>query len=189
MDYDKCLAIGASMGGPKVLREILPEICSCNDCPIFITQHIVLKSVECFRNSLVSFVGDYNVKVGESLDPVEAKTVYIYPGFGHMRVMEKGGEIMLNIFENGRMINSIDALFTSIAEVYRENSTALVLTGMGIDGVAGAAAIKDNGGEVIVQDKASSLVWSMPSAVAGRGLADRVLSIDSIVKHVSSVRY
>lgn len=188
MNKRKCLAIGASMGGPKALREILPQICRTNSCPIFITQHIVLRSTECFRNSLVAYADSYRVKIGESLDLIEEKTIYLYPGFGHMRVMNKGNDLMINVFENGRMANSIDALFSSVADVYKADCTALVLTGMGIDGVNGAREVKKVGGEVVVQDKESSLVWSMPSAVAGRGLADRILSLDSIIKHISKER-
>ncbi len=181
----KSIAIGASLGGPRALREILPQICRTNSCPIFITQHIVLRSIECFRSSLVPLVGDYTVKVGESLDIVEEKTIYLYPGFGHMRVMHKGDEVMINIFENGRMAHSIDALFDSVASVYRDASRVLVLSGMGIDGVKGAEEVKRAGGEVVVQDMESSLVWSMPSAVAGLGLADMILSLESIVKYLA----
>ncbi len=185
MGRRECLAIGASMGGPKVLKEILPEICRNNICPIFIVQHIELRATECFRASLQNYVGDYSIKIGESLDNVQQRTVYLYPGFGHMRVMKNSESIMLNIFENGMMKNAVDALFSSVASVYGADCTAVVLTGMGIDGLSGSYEIKQAGGEVIVQDRQSSLVWSMPSAVAGRGLADRILSVGNIAKHVS----
>ena len=188
MGIRKCIGIGASMGGPKVLREILPNICEANSCPIFITQHIVLKSTELFRNSLIPFVHDYRIRIAESLDEIEDKTVYLYPGFGHMRIMKRDRGFVLNIFENGCMKNSIDAMFTSIAGNYGSDSTAVILTGMGIDGLNGAYEVKQSGGEVVVQDKESSLVWSMPSAVACRGLADKVLSIASIARHVSATR-
>ncbi len=184
----KCIGIGASMGGPRVLREILPDICKANSCPIFITQHIVLKSTEIFRSSLIPFIDDYRIKIGESLDQIEEKTIYLYPGFGHMRIMERNSRFVLNIFENGNMKNSIDAMLVSIAKTYGSDSTAVILTGMGIDGLNGAYKIKQSGGEVIVQDKESSLVWSMPSAVACRGLADKVLPIASIAKYVSATR-
>ena len=132
--------------------------------------------------------GGYHIKVGESLDLVENKTVYLYPGFGHMRVMERNGVALINVFENGIMRNSIDALFASAAGVYGSGCTGIVLTGMGIDGVEGASVIKRAGGEVIAQDKDSSLIWSMPSAIVGKGLADRVLSVESIVRHISMNR-
>ena len=185
MNGRACLVIGASMGGPEVIKRILPAICRYSTCPVFITQHMGLRSIECFRRSLLPEAGNYRVKIGESLDLIEDMTVYLYPGFGHMRVMARGGVALINVFENGVMRNSIDALFASAAGVYGAGCTGIVLTGMGIDGVEGAAVLKNSGGEVIVQDKDSSLIWSMPSAIVARGLADRVLSIESIVRHVS----
>ena len=69
-----------------------------------------------------------------------------------MRIMKRDGVFILNIFENGCMKNSIDAMFTSIARNYGPDSTAVVLTGMGIDGLNGAYEVKQSGGEVVVQD-------------------------------------
>ena len=70
-----------------------------------------------------------------------------------------------------------DVLFRSVAQAFGANSLAVVLTGMGQDGLRGCEAIRAAGGQVIVQDEATSVVWGMPGFVARAGLADRVLPL------------
>jgi two-component system chemotaxis response regulator CheB len=79
---------------------------------------------------------------------------------------------------------AVDALFRSVAEVYGSGVLAVVLTGMGSDGLAGCRAIRDRGGSVLVQDEATSTVWGMPGAVANAGLAHNVLPLQAIVPEI-----
>jgi two-component system chemotaxis response regulator CheB len=71
-------------------------------------------------------------------------------------------------------------LFRSVAATYGANALAVVLTGMGYDGLRGVQHIRERGGDVIVQDRATSVVWGMPGAVAEAGLANKVLPLDQI---------
>jgi two-component system chemotaxis response regulator CheB len=75
-------------------------------------------------------------------------------------------------------------LFRTAAEVYGNKLLAVVLTGMGYDGLKGAQVIKERGGQVIAQDEASSVIWGMPGAVAQAGLADGILPIDKITDEI-----
>ena len=79
---------------------------------------------------------------------------------------------------------AVDALFSSIAEVYGGAVIALVLTGMGHDGLRGAEILKANGATILAQDEATSVVWGMPGAVVNSGLADRVLPLDQLAPDV-----
>jgi two-component system, chemotaxis family, protein-glutamate methylesterase/glutaminase len=79
---------------------------------------------------------------------------------------------------------AVDVLFRSIAEVYGPNALAVVLTGMGSDGVQGAQRVKEAGGQVLVQDEASSVVWGMPGQVAAAGLADATLPLPEIAMEI-----
>ena len=71
-------------------------------------------------------------------------------------------------------------MFRSVASLYGAAAYAAVLTGMGYDGRGGAKVLRDAGAEILAQDEASSVVWGMPGAVVGAGLADEVLPLDRI---------
>jgi two-component system chemotaxis response regulator CheB len=77
-----------------------------------------------------------------------------------------------------------DALFRSTAAVYGSGVLAVVLTGMGSDGLLGCRAIRSQGGSVLVQDEATSTVWGMPGAVAAAGLAHNILPLNAIVSEI-----
>jgi two-component system chemotaxis response regulator CheB len=87
---------------------------------------------------------------------------------------------------------AVDVLFRSVADVYGASTLAVVMTGMGSDGVVGARRIRERGGEVIIQDEASSVVWGMPGLVHAAGQADGVYPLDQlaheIVRRVSESR-
>ncbi len=75
---------------------------------------------------------------------------------------------------------AVDVLFRSTAKIYGAGVLAVVLTGMGQDGLHGCEGIREVGGQILVQDRASSVVWGMPGSVANSGLADRVLSLEAM---------
>ena len=75
---------------------------------------------------------------------------------------------------------SVDVLFHSIARVYGARALAVVLTGMGQDGLKGCEALRSLGARIYVQDEASSVVWGMPGFVARSGLADKILPLDQM---------
>jgi two-component system chemotaxis response regulator CheB len=79
---------------------------------------------------------------------------------------------------------SADPLFRSVAEFYEREALAIVLTGMGQDGLLGAREIRERGGRVVVQDEASSVIWGMPGSIARAGIADAVLSLDAIALEI-----
>jgi two-component system chemotaxis response regulator CheB len=82
------------------------------------------------------------------------------------------------------MVNSCrpaaDRLFETAAACYGAATLAVVLTGMGRDGLAGCRSVRDRGGQIVVQDKDSSVVWGMPGQVATAGLADSILPVSEI---------
>jgi two-component system, chemotaxis family, protein-glutamate methylesterase/glutaminase len=80
---------------------------------------------------------------------------------------------------------AVDVLFRSVAAVYGPNVLALVMTGMGADGVVGARHIREAGGEVIIQDEPSAVVWGMPGLVYAAGQADGVYPLDQLALEVT----
>ena len=79
---------------------------------------------------------------------------------------------------------SVDVLFRSVSELYGRRALAVVLTGMGEDGLRGCEAIRQAGGKVIVQDEASSVVWGMPGAGAMARLADDILPLEELAPEI-----
>ena len=121
-----------------------------------------------------------------------AGTVYIAPGDRHL-VFQRRGTATLTQLSGAPQENScrpaVDVMFRSVAALYGGSCFATILTGMGQDGRNGAKVLRDAGAEVLAQDEASSVVWGMPGAVVGAGLADEVLPLDRIAAAlVSRVR-
>ena len=176
------VAIGVSTGGPNALGEMLPVLCEKIDQPIFIVQHmppVFTKSMadhlnkKC-RHTVVEAV------TGEAVKPLHA---YIAPGGRHMILRRQGTDVLITLHdqppENGCR-PSVDVLFRSVANLYKNSVTAIVLTGMGFDGMKGAATLKRAGAKILVQDEATSVVWGMPGSVAMTGNADAVLPLMDI---------
>jgi len=100
-----------------------------------------------------------------------------------MRVAQHNGAAVIAL-DDGPLVNfcrpAVDPLFASAANVYGCGALAVILTGMGTDGVVGAADIAAAGGSVIAQDEATSVVWGMPGSAANAGVCSAVLALDEI---------
>ena len=79
---------------------------------------------------------------------------------------------------------AVDVLFRSVAEIYGNRMLAVILTGMGQDGLRGCELVREQGGQILVQDEASSVVWGMPGAVAQAGLADKILPLHQVASEI-----
>jgi two-component system chemotaxis response regulator CheB len=104
-----------------------------------------------------------------------------------MTVARKGMEFVLGLNHDPQENScrpAADVLFRSVAQSYGSHVLAVVLTGMGNDGTRGAAAIREAGGQVIVQDEASSVVWGMPGSVVSSQLADHIYPLDGIAAEI-----
>ena len=116
--------------------------------------------------------------------PITAGTVLIAPGNYHMVIRRNGNQACVAL-NQGPPENSCrpaaDVLFRSAAETYGNSVIGVVLTGMGKDGLYGCEAVKGQGGYVIAQDEASSVVWGMPGFVSKSGLADATVDLDAVV--------
>jgi two-component system, chemotaxis family, protein-glutamate methylesterase/glutaminase len=127
------------------------------------------------------------VREAQENDAVVPGRILIAPGDRHLRVKSVGGKIVAAL-DQGPPENScrpaVDVLFRSAAEVWGGAVVAAILTGMGQDGLKGIKALSDLGAYVVAQDEASSVVWGMPGAVVGAGLAHSVVSLGKIVEEI-----
>ncbi len=179
----RVLLVGASTGGPQALSRLVTQIDAITDmAPVLITQHMP----PTFTTILAEHLSRASARpVREAVDrePVLAGTIYLAPGGKHMRVTRRSGTAMIEL-DDGPPVHfckpAVDPLFTSAAEVWGPWNLALILTGMGVDGTDGAAAVVEAGGSVIAQDEATSVIWGMPGSAADAGVCAAVLPLDQI---------
>jgi two-component system chemotaxis response regulator CheB len=176
------LAVGASTGGPNALAELLPTFPPNWSIPLLVVQHMPADFTTRLAERLTE-KSRLRVREGVAGEPVSAAQVWIAPGGYHLLLRREGGTVRLALNQEPP-VNScrpaVDVLFRSAAEVYGPGVLAVVLTGMGQDGLRGCESVRAAGGRVLVQDEVSSVVWSMPGAVAQAGLADRVLPLGQL---------
>ena len=171
------IAIGASTGGIVAINSLLTALPRRIDCPIFITQHLPGGFMSFFADQLARETGR-RVVVGEDGMRVADATVYLAPGEAHMRVTRLSGQPHIMLDRSPSPVGAcpaVDPMMASIAEIYGVHACAVMLSGMGRDGLEGVRDVRRSGGLVLAQDVASSVVWGMPGAVAREGLAEAVL--------------
>ncbi len=179
----KAICMGISTGGPFSLQKILPQISQKLSVPIFIVQHMPPK----FTASLASRLNalcKVEVKEGVNSEPVKKGTIYIAPGGKQMTVLKNSlDEVSIKIsdYPNDTLHKpSVDVLFESAADVYRNQLLSIIMTGMGKDGTKGVKKIKQNGGKCIAQDEETCVIYGMPKSVIEGGLADIVSPLEKI---------
>ena len=180
------VAIGTSTGGPNALAELIAQFPADFPVPIVIVQHMPPLFTRLLADRLNSR-SRLHVQEGQEGMKVESGQVWIAPGGRHVTVARKGGDVVLALKRDppeNSCRPAVDVLFRSVANAYGASALAVVLTGMGADGTLGARVIRDAGGEVIVQDEASSVVWGMPGSVVAASLADRICPLANIVPEV-----
>lgn len=181
------VAIGSSTGGPNALMEVIPRLPADMPVPVVIVQHMppLFTKMMAERLTSKSAIPVHEGAAGVRLEPGH---VWIAPGDYHMTVARRGLELHLEL-NQGMPENScrpaVDPMFRSVAQTYGRNALAVVMTGMGSDGALGAKAIREAGGEVLVQDEASSVVWGMPGAVVAAGVTDQIYPVGRIADEIT----
>lgn len=179
----RVLLIGSSTGGPQALNLLVAEIGGIiQRAPVLITQHMPPTFTAVLAEHLAR-IGKCSVHEAMDGEEISAGSVYLAPGGRHMKVSRRDGTAVISL-EDGPLVNfckpAVDPMFASAAEVWGSKVLALVLTGMGADGLAGARKIIAAGGHVFAQDEATSVVWGMPGQVTNAGLCSAVLPLPEI---------
>jgi two-component system, chemotaxis family, protein-glutamate methylesterase/glutaminase len=179
----RVLLVGSSTGGPQALMTLVTELGPVIDrFPVLITQHMP----PTFTTILAEHLARSSHRpANEAVDGeiVKAGRIYLAPGGRHMRVVRHGMDVAIAL-DDGPPVNfckpAVDPLFTSAIDVWQGGVLAVVLTGMGSDGMRGGKEIVAAGGSVIAQDEASSVVWGMPGSAANAGICAAVLPLIQI---------
>lgn len=184
----KIVCIASSTGGPNALSVVIPALPRDFPLPVVIAQHMPPMFTALFAKRL-NEIAELAVYEAEQGAVLSAGCVYIAPGGKHLEVHKAGLQLSLRLTldppENSCR-PAADVLFRSVVRQFNGAALGVVLSGMGQDGLRGCKALVEAGGQVIVQDQPTSVVWGMPGAVAQAGLAGQVLPLDQIAGAITS---
>ena len=174
------VAIGASTGGPPVIKELLETLPENFSAPITIVQHIARN----FTAGLVEWLDRstaLKVRVAKNREILESGTVYVAPDGLQMKVDLSSHIILTDDPPENGLKPSVSYLFRSVAEIFGKKAVGILLTGMGKDGANELRTLKDKGAITIAQDKETSVIHGMPGEAIKIGGATHIAAPDRIV--------
>ena len=190
----QAVVLGCSTGGPEALKAVLPKLPAELPAPVLVVQHMPAQ----YTRSLAARLNEIcELDVVEGVDNMVAVSgkIIIAPGGKQMRLASDETNLLVHVnddpTENG-LRPSVDYLMRSVADVLSGRALAVIMTGMGRDGLVGCRHLKQAGGYVFAQCQDDCIVYGMPKVVIEEALADRVLPLGKIapamVRHVKRSR-
>lgn len=180
--------IGISTGGPNALAKLLPSLPANFPVPILIVQHMPALFTQSLASSLDK-KSNLKVKEAEDGETILAGSVYIAPGGRHMKLTSMLNRTSIVSVNDDPPENncrpSVDYLFRSVANHFPGNVTAVIMTGMGSDGVLGLRLLKRKDTYIIAQDEASCVVFGMPGEAIKAGIVDVTVPLDQIAETIN----
>lgn len=181
------VVLGISTGGPQALRTIIPQFPADFPVPFVIVLHMPVGYTELYAQRLdeLSALKVAEAREGEAVRP---GVVLIAPAGRHLSFQrDMRGNIVTHL--DARPFDtphrpSVDVLFRSAAEIYRQRVLGVVMTGMGADGLQGAAWIKAQGGKLFTEAEETCVVYGMPRVVVEAGLSDRQMPLDQMAQAI-----
>ncbi len=183
-----CIAIGASTGGIHAINDFVARLPRRTGLPIFLTQHLPPLFMPYFARQVAVSSGR-PARVVESGEMVTADAIHIAPGNAHLRLSRRRGTVRVLLDSSpapSGCLPSVDPMLNSVAEIYGRGGVAVMLSGMGRDGLIGSSFLVASGGVVLAQDQASSAIWGMPRAVAEAGLATAVAHPGELARRIAA---
>ncbi|MDE3200142.1 MAG: chemotaxis response regulator protein-glutamate methylesterase [Acidobacteriota bacterium] len=182
------VVIGVSTGDPAALDEVLPAIPANFPLPIVIVQHMPEMFTQLLAEHLNNRCALHVCEAAEGVSLVHG-SAYIARGNWHLEIAPDRHSRMpkahlTQAAPENHCRPAADVLFRTAVHAFGAEVLAVVLTGMGSDGLEGSRLIRASGGNVIVQDRPTSAVWGMPGAVANAGLATSVLPLPEIAPEI-----
>lgn len=182
----RILVVAVSTGGPSALQRVIPALPAAIKFSVLIIQHMPANFTATLAERL-NGLSAVNVREARDGDRPIAGVVYVAPGDRHLEVTERG---FLRLGD-GAPVNgcrpSADVTMIGAARAFGARAIGLVMTGMGRDGAAGMAAIKQEGGITLAQDQASSVIFGMPKAAIDAGVVDEVLPLEQIARRLQEI--
>jgi two-component system chemotaxis response regulator CheB len=182
----RIVAMAASTGGPATLRRILHELPQDFTAPILVVQHIARGFVVGFAQWLEKGC-QLRVKIAEDGEPLTAQTVYIAPDDLHLGINGQCRIALADAPPIGGFRPSATHLFDSVARAAGPAAAAVVLTGMGNDGLDGLRSLYSAGGRILAQDRATSVIYGMAQEAVRNEVVDLVLPLDAIAARLTKM--
>jgi two-component system chemotaxis response regulator CheB len=180
------IAMAASTGGPGALYRVLSELPAGLPVPVVIVQHIATGFVEGLA-AWLDAASPLTVRVASGREQLRAGHVYIAPDDRHLGLSDRNTVELSAAAAIGGFRPSATYLFESVARSHGSGVAAVVLTGMGEDGLPGLRAVRAAGGRVLAQDEATSVVFGMPGAAVAAGVADATLPLEMVAARLKSL--
>lgn len=175
----KLVAIGTSAGGPLALQVLLSQLPEDFPATVLVVLHMPASYTASFARQLDRLCM-IHVKEAEDGEILKPATVFLAPGGKQMLLRAEAGRAVIHLRDGESeeiYAPSVDLTFNSIAKLFPKRTLALILSGMGTDGLEGCRNLKAGGATVWTQDEVTSVVYGMPAVVAQAGLSDRVLPL------------
>jgi two-component system, chemotaxis family, protein-glutamate methylesterase/glutaminase len=182
------VVIGVSTGGPQALAKVIPKLGQDFPVPVFIVQHMPEDFTRHLADRLTTDCG-FPVTEAVHGQKAAAGQFLIAPGGYHLAVKRCQANVMVTLNQEAAVNScrpSADVLFQSAARAYQANVLGVVMTGMGSDGAMGTQSISQAGGQVVVQDEDSCVVWGMPGSVVRNGSADQIVPLEQLASEILS---
>lgn len=183
----RVLAVGSSTGGPQALMTFFSGLKKNIGLPILVTQHMPPKFTTMLAQHITAKTGFECVEAVDGM-PLIAGQIALAPGDFHMEIVGMPGAAKVKLNQNAPenfCRPAVDPMMRSLVPVFGDRVLAVILTGMGSDGLKGGRVVVEAGGEMIAQDEASSVVWGMPGAVATAGICTQVLPLNDLPGYVT----
>ncbi|CAH2605459.1 Protein-glutamate methylesterase/protein-glutamine glutaminase of group 2 operon (plasmid) [Rhodovastum atsumiense] len=183
------IAIGSSTGGPQALPEVLGRLGGRVHQPIVVTQHMPASFTAMLAEHLGRRTGIPTVEACDGMR-LEPGRVHLAPGGRHL-LLARERDVVVCKLDDGAPENfcrpAVDPMLRAVVRVHGGRALAVILTGMGQDGLLGCRGLVEAGGAVLAQDEATSVVWGMPGAVAMAGLCQAVLPLDKLADSIAAI--
>jgi len=184
------VVLGISTGGPQALKRLIPQLPSDFPVPVVMVMHMPVGYTEMYAAKL-NELSNLEVREAAEGDELKPGRVFLAPAGRHLTLKRNAdGKVITHL--DARPFStlhrpSVDVLFQSAAEVYRNRVLGVVMTGMGSDGKQGAAWIKSQGGLVFTEAESSCVVYGMPGVVMEAGLSDKSIALEDMAHAIREV--
>jgi two-component system, chemotaxis family, protein-glutamate methylesterase/glutaminase len=184
------VVLGISTGGPQALKRLIPQLPSDFPVPVVMVMHMPVGYTEMYAAKL-NELSNLEVREAAEGDELKPGRVFLAPAGRHLTLKRNAdGKVVTHL--DARPFStlhrpSVDVLFQSAAEVYRNRVLGVVMTGMGSDGKQGAAWIKSQGGLIFTEAESSCVVYGMPGVVMEAGLSDKSIALEDMAHAIREV--